>query len=415
MKVTRRVPGRRRTAGRLGPSLVLGLYLIFVLLFALPPSAGGGSLNAANLEKSWEYTREDSEATFWKLAWSPDGEMVAATFFDNTCLVLNASDGSLRKELKFTQEGGGSRCDGFAPNGSRPLRACAFSPDGQYLALAGDDMVIHILNTTSWETVREFRGHRGSILCLDFSPDSRYLASGSGTDKVIPQNQGENQTKIWDLETGLLKKTLKGHRDGVLAVEWSHHGNRLVTVSDDRSIRVWAFPNGTELVNMSGHTSGVLDLDWSPDDERLITGSRDYKIKVWNSSSGEQLASWGDNNCVRSVDFHPTEELAATSGVDLTLKIRDAGTGSSLRVIKDGVSQHAMVMCSKWSPDGSMLVSGLGKSHTVIMYRFGSGGGGEEDEGNVALRSTVILAVISVVFLAALYYPAYQDIRGRRR
>ena len=399
--------------------IVIVMFLqsfFFVSLFTMPHAqADSGEFDPMRLERVWEYTKKDNEATFWKLAWSPDGSMVAATFFDNSCTILDASNGSVIKALDLNDPSEGTRCDGFSPQGTTPLRACAFSPDGSYLAVAGDDLKIHLLNTTSWETDHTFIGHSGSILCLDFSPDGQFLASGSGTDKVIPQNAGENVTRIWNIETRLLEHTLRGHLDGVLGVEWSHTGNEIATVSDDRSVKIWSFPSGQLIRNLTGHTSGVLDVDWSPDDTTIITGSRDYKVKVWNSSSGSLVGTWSDNNCVRSVDFHPLEELAATSGVDQTLKIRDSRTGTPLRILKDGIARSAMVMCSRWSPDGKNLVSGLGKSHSVIMYRFGSERKSDENGWiDTGLQTVIVLVVVSVIFLYALYHPVVKRIRNRR-
>ncbi|MGA1872043.1 MAG: WD40 repeat domain-containing protein [Thermoplasmatota archaeon] len=390
---------------------LLAIMMLALPLLGLPGSGGPSEIEPSNIEVLWKYTKEDNEATFWKLDWSPDGNLIAATFFDDRCVILNAADGSVFKELDLSLPR--TRCDGFAPDSLNPLRACCFSPDGKYLAVGGDDLVVMVYDTESWEVKYELTGHTGSILALDFSPDGEYLASGSGTDKVIPQNAGENQTRIWDMETGEQVLVLGGHRDGVLAVKWSNGGDRLATASDDRTLRIWEIPSGKELMNTSGHTSGILDVDWTPDDQMLITGSRDYKIKVWNASTGETRSTWSDYNCVRSVDVHPTGTYAATSGVDLTLKIRDMGTGTELKVVKDGVEQHAMVMSSRWSPDGRLLASGLGKSHTVILYGFGS----ESSDGGVISTGTItwiVIGTISVVFILALFYPLRWTIRRRR-
>ena len=390
---------------------VLCLSLVLVSTLFAPGGTGVASSGAGSIEKVWSFTREGSEATIWKLAWSPDGSMIASSFFDSAVIVLDARTGTVVKELDLSTPR--TRCDGFSPPGTTPVRAVAFSGDGKYLAAAGDDLLVHVFSVPDWTEKYTFKGHTGSVLCLDFSPDSKYLASGSGTDKVIPQNAGENVTRIWDLSTGEETLVLRGHRDGVLAVEWSEKGDRIATVSDDRTVRVWSFPAGGLLVNVTGHTSGVLDVDWSPDGSRLITGSRDYKIKVWNSTTGEQIATWPDYNCVRSVDYHPDGTLVATSGVDLTLKLRDPASGTALKVVKDGVEQHAMVMCSRWSPDGTYLATALGKSHTVIVYTFGGGegGGGGIDMKPITLS---VMAVIFTAFSVYLLYSAWREIRRRR-
>ncbi len=398
----------------LGPSASLLAILMLVLLpLSTTPAALSDpqGLDPGKLSIVWEYERTGSDATFWKLDWSPDGSMVACCFFDTTCVVLNATDGGVRTVL--VQDTGTTRCDGYSPEGTLPMRACSFSPDGNILAVGGDTREISLYDTGTWELRRTLRGHQGSVLCLDFSPDGSYLASGSGRDKVVPNNMGENKTFIWDLTSFEVVKVLTGHKDGVLSVKWSPNGTRLATASDDRTLRLWSFPEGIELKSGKGHTSGALDVDWSPDGSMLMTGSRDYKVKVWNSTTLEELMSWSDHNCVRSVDIHPTEELAATGGVDLTLKVRDLRTGTELKVLKEGMVQHAMVMSARWSPDGRMLVSGLGKSHTVIMYSF-TGSGLSDDGFDMGPLTIGAMVLIGTAVTVVIFIPAIKELRRRR-
>jgi WD40 repeat protein len=46
--------------------------------------------------------------------------------------------------------------------------------------------------------------------------------------------------KIWDPATGKQKLTLRGHTSGVTSVALSGDGERIVSGSEDQTIRVWA-------------------------------------------------------------------------------------------------------------------------------------------------------------------------------
>ena len=65
--------------------------------------------------------------------------------------------------------------------------------------------------------MRVFSGHRGSILSLAFSPDGKYLAS-AGEDRRV---------KIWDLASSNLFKDFRGHNETIHSLTWSSDSNLL--------------------------------------------------------------------------------------------------------------------------------------------------------------------------------------------
>jgi WD40 repeat protein len=336
-------------------------------LAAQPSPAGMGVL--------WQAAGAHN-ATLWCVRWSPDGSMVAATYFDNITEVYNSTTGLSLVKLAPPPAPRG-RCDGYTPPGCFPMRSCAWSPDGRFIAMGGDDRAVTVFETGSWNVTRVFTGHQGSVLTVEFSPDGRYLASGSGTDKVEMNNAAdENDIRIWDLENGTQVADLRGHRDGVMEVKWSPDGKRLVSASDDKALRVWSAANWSLQGELRGHTLGVLCADFSPDGTQLVTGSRDYTVRLWNLSENAsgfaQWQKWPAPNCVRSVDWHPGGEYIACSGVDETqLVIRNATTGAVLRTFTESAGTRSAVMSARWSPDGEKLAAGAGKEATLRVYVAG--------------------------------------------
>ncbi|MDC0347272.1 WD40 repeat domain-containing protein [Planctomycetota bacterium] len=114
-------------------------------------------------------------------------------------------------------------------------------------------------------------GHAGSVYSVSWSPDGRFLASGSG-DRTI---------KIWNAATGREEKTLRGHTNSVRSVSWSPDGRTLASGSSDNTIKIWNAATGREEKTLSGHTNSVYSVSWSPDGRFLASGSLDNTIKIW--------------------------------------------------------------------------------------------------------------------------------------
>jgi len=73
--------------------------------------------------------------------------------------------------------------------------------------------------------------------------------------------------------------TLSGHKQNVIAIEFSHDGARLATSSEDGTVRLWSVANGECLATIPGdEKSEPWKISWSPDDRKLAITLRRWKI-----------------------------------------------------------------------------------------------------------------------------------------
>jgi serine/threonine protein kinase len=103
---------------------------------------------------------------------------------------------------------------------------------------------------------------------------------------------------------------------------FSPDNTRLVTTSDDCTMRVWDLSSGTSRAYY-GHTDEVLRAAWSPDLRRVATSSRDRTVRIWDLDTGEAQVLLGHAPGIRNVAFSPT---AARSTRPTTTSTCAAGT-----------------------------------------------------------------------------------------
>ncbi|XP_052281443.1 F-box/WD repeat-containing protein 7-like isoform X1 [Dreissena polymorpha] len=146
-----------------------------------------------------------------------------------------------------------------------------------------------------------------------------------------------------------LPKLLKGHDDHVITcLEFC--GYRVVSGSDDNTLKVWSALTGKCLRTLVGHTGGV----WSSQMQGnvIISGSTDRTLKVWNADTGVCTHTlYGHTSTVRCM--HLCGNKVVSGSRDATLRVWNVETGQCLHVLMGHV---AAVRCVQY--DGRRVVSG---------------------------------------------------------
>jgi WD40 repeat protein len=141
------------------------------------------------------------------------------------------------------------------------VSALAFSPDGRYLATGSVDRKARLFDLDTAQSL-EFI-HEGKVKCVAFSPDGLCLATGS-TDGVI---------RLWDVRhPGNSPVVLRGHRDMISSLAFTAQGQRLVSAGWDGTVRLW-IPWTSSLTDM------VCEKVW-----------RNLSQSEWHRFIGEDIA-----------------------------------------------------------------------------------------------------------------------------
>lgn len=122
------------------------------------------------------------------------------------------------------------------------------------------------------------KGHTSWVLCVAWSPDAKYIATGSM----------DNTVRLWDPKTGkLYGDALKGHTKWITGLSWEPlhlkgETYRFVSSSKDCTIRVWDASIRRIEMTMSSHSDTVSCVKWGGTG-LIYSASHDKTVKVWDA------------------------------------------------------------------------------------------------------------------------------------
>jgi len=214
------------------------------------------------------------------------------------------------------------------------------------------------------------KGHRDAVLTVAFSHDGKKIVTagrdGSGWDGVV---------RIWDAESGKLLKRLYDWNSiyTIHSVAFSPDGKKVAAAGAMNEIRIWDAESEKLLLQFEGHTNSIHSVAFSPDGKSIASASFDKTVRIWDADSGSELKKFELEKYAVSATFSPDgKKLAVLSGGNAL--ILDADSGKEFQKFDE---------CCRvaFSPDGKKIVT-VGRDNIARIRDAESGDELQKMEGH---------------------------------
>jgi WD40 repeat protein len=210
--------------------------------------------------------------------------------------------------------------------------------------------------------------HSDTVRPVAFSPDGKRILSGSN-DKTI---------KLWDIATGHLIRTFETHAcGGVSSAEFSPDGTRVLSGgygsftesgtsacpgSRDENVKLWDAATGQLLRSFDNDSGWVYSAAFSPNGAYVLSYSE--SLKLWDTNTGQLLRTFSGRS---PIAFSRDGARLLSGGADNAIRLWEVATGELLRTYKGASGTRSVA----FSADGTQVLS-IGKA-TVTIWDAASG------------------------------------------
>jgi len=322
------------------------MTLTLALAFALPANVSAQPAPADNLPaRSFQRigtTKLRHGSRILSLAYSPDGQTLAAGGGNDPVRLWNPKTGELLREINEPW-----------------VHSLAFTPSGETLIFAGYQKNIRLWSFKLNKEVGRLEGHKAAIKSLAVSADTSMIASGSQDGVII----------LWEWNAKRKVADLTGHTDEVTALAFSpdKESNLLASAGSDRNIYIWNVETNKSILKFDAGC-GVHSIAFAADGKTLFSAGDDYLIRRWDVTTGKQIGTYrGHQGIIVSIIVQG--DTLISGALDKTIRFWNKKTGEQIKSIPRAQGDSDALAVSN---DG-LAVATAGLNNTIRIYETANG------------------------------------------
>ncbi len=233
------------------------------------------------------------------------------------------------------------------------------TPDGEVLAVGGKASFIRLYKLPAGERLADLNMPGADVNAMAMHPRGELLAASSS-----------RWIKLWDLKTRVMAQQVET-ASYPHALAFSPDGRHLASGYASGRIDLWSWPGGKLRRTLSGHTDVIDELVFAPGSDRLVSFSEDNTVRVWPVAGGPPRVIGPLPGRAYMGDISPDGETIGVALSDGTARLFDAD-GRPGKILRGHTGE---ANAFKFVPGkSSQLAVSVGDDATIRLWELASGG-----------------------------------------
>ncbi|EAU29603.1 hypothetical protein ATEG_10154 [Aspergillus terreus NIH2624] len=228
----------------------------------------------------------------------------------NDSFIMGAEDGTV-----WQYEVGSGRMEKLLVRCALPVRDIAVSRDGEWAAVASDELTVKIVNIEDMTKVKYLREQTKGSKHITFDPNGRFIAVSCTDGIVYIYSLDTDEPQLVQKLDGVIRR-LEPEDEATSRIVWHPDGTAFASAEATRDISIYSVGEWKKEKTFSnGHNGDITAMSWSPNGALLMTAGSDGQILLWETKTQKVLKQYDFANVI-NLAWHPSHNSASFTTSD---------------------------------------------------------------------------------------------------